>query len=296
MADTREEFSEKVLAKLKEMNKAVDLTEESSIANVEQAVQEIIAEQRQEIISIKSEDFTALGTTTQGGGSGSGPATGGSKDILIIPGFGGTSSDTTSQINFYWDTGFGTSGYTTASGNPPSTNTDTGKRTSIFNYASGTTAPVLVFGGYTGTTYYAPSTSYGGSVNATVANIWINPFTGQIDTNYINFNNGVATSTTQGVISWSTTDARLAIGTGTVTKFLAYTTDVTSANQITATTDGADVDMYALFVNNLGDGSTNQTVSDEHSPYHPYPSMPHEYTDHSTSPDPAQSPTSAPSN
>ena len=173
MADNREEFSEKVLAKLKEKNRAVDLTEEQDQESP--AAQEDVVQMQSEPLG--DSPFEAFGTLP---GS-TPPTTGGNRDILIIPGFGGTSTETASQINFYWTAGYDTSAI-------PTNNTDTGKRTSIFNYADSTTAPALVFGGYNGTSYYGPTTTYGGvTSNGVVASIWMHPFEGQIDTNYISF-------------------------------------------------------------------------------------------------------------
>jgi hypothetical protein len=152
MADN---FSDKVIKKLQKQNLAVDLTEEV----VEPVVNEEMVAQ--------SQDFQAY--TANSGTPGS-SANG--KDIVVIPG-GGSTADSTSQINFYWSK-------PTTQG---ATNTDTNFRTSIFNFvenASPNEEPVLAIGGYNGT-YYSPSATYGGPTGQTVAKIWIHPFSGKID-------------------------------------------------------------------------------------------------------------------
>jgi hypothetical protein len=281
MADPREEFSEKVLAKLKEMNKAVDLTEEPVVE--EPVVEEPVVEETV-VASVESDNLLPGGVITIQGkeyqvvasaegdysfqalgvvGGGAGPGSGGSRDILIIPGYGGTSSETASQINFYWDYNFGTTGYSTfTSTGLPSNNTDTGKRTSIINYADNTTNPALVIGGYNGTSWYGPTTTYGGITGGLLAPIWIHPIIGQIDTNYVGFNSSssLGTSTIAGVMQWSGVANRLIIGDGAGSKTIAYTSDVTAANQLVAVADAADTDLYPLFVNLLGDGVTSQIV------------------------------------
>jgi hypothetical protein len=79
MADNRDEFSEKVLAKLKEKNRAIDLTEEEIVESAKSEPR-IIAQSE----PTPDQNFVAFDAT------GAAPTSGGNKDILIIPGFGGT--------------------------------------------------------------------------------------------------------------------------------------------------------------------------------------------------------------
>ena len=105
----QDDFQKKVLETLKKNLKAVDLSEELP---VEPAVDASIQPQAM------SSDFTAFAFPTAAG-----PTSGGNKDILILPGYGGAAATSASQINFYWNsptipdtTGVGTSIRTTSTG------------------------------------------------------------------------------------------------------------------------------------------------------------------------------------
>ena len=222
MADN---FSDKVIKKLQKQNLAVDLTEEI----VEEVALETAPEVAPQEVAVQSQDFQTLTAN-----SGTPGASANGKDIVVIPG-GGTSADSTSQINFYWSK-------PTAQG---STNTDTNFRTSIFNFvenASPNEDPVLAIGGYNGT-YYSPSTTYGGPTGQTVAKIWIHPFSGTIDTSVlaldqvantasIKFGTGTVTQTTstKGHLGW--TGTRLVIGDGSTANSIAYTSDLSGAQDV----------------------------------------------------------------
>lgn len=230
MPDT---FQDDVIKKLKDRNKAVDL---SNLEDSEQ-ISSIIKN-----LSVEDNKFSAFGATNPG------PASGGNKDILIIPGFGGTSAETTSQLNFYWS-----AGYTTSSGTPPSNNNDGNKRTSIFNYAEESSGvPVLAIGGYDGTNHFSPTATYGGVTGQTVAKIWIHPFSGKIDATTIDLSQnslnvaqlqfgtvstGNHTTLTSGQMAWN--GSRLQIHNGTAIKSIAYTDDVSGANSIDNTSTSA---------------------------------------------------------
>ena len=244
MADNRDEFSEKVLAKLKEKNRAIDLTEEEIVESAK-SEPEIVAQSE----PAPDQNFVAFDAT------GAAPTSGGNKDILIIPGFGGTTAASASQINFYWiePATVPTDNVTDATG--------TTRRSTLFNYSDDLNNPAIAFGGYNGTLNLAPASTYGGSTTNTVAKIWIHPFSGTIDADYLDLgNNTVAAATTAGILSWVPGSTRLSVGDGTNAKQIAYTTDVTSANSITATLDTTDTDLFPLFVNLVGDGTSNQTV------------------------------------
>ena len=134
-----QDFADKVLQSLKKQSRAVDLTDKN--------VEENVAEQAN--AQPLSQDFTAFG---QPSGGGLGPASGGNKDLVVVPGYGGTAATSTSQINFYWN----------APAVPDSTGVDTNVRATIFNYATSVTNPVLVIGGYNGTSQFKPHPGYGG--------------------------------------------------------------------------------------------------------------------------------------
>jgi hypothetical protein len=209
MADN---FSDKIVKKLKSQNLAVDLTEEK--------VEEVVAQ---------SQDFQTLTAN-----SGTPGASANGKDIVVIPG-GGTSADSTSQINFYWSK-------PTTQG---STNTDTNLRTTIFNYVENSSPneePVLAIGGYNGQ-YYSPSATYGGPTGQNIAKVWIHPFSGTVDiaklvleqtanTASITFGTGTVTqtTTTKGHLGW--TGTRLVIGDGSTANSIAYTSDLAGAQNI----------------------------------------------------------------
>ena len=131
MADNNnsQDFAEKVIQSLRKSNRAVDLKEPSASTNPV-------------VVKAQSEDVQAFYSQPEAGGQG--PGSGGSKDIVIIPGYSGTAATSTSQVNFYWS----------APAVPDSTGVDTNVRATIYNFATSTTRPVLVFGGYDGTNQY----------------------------------------------------------------------------------------------------------------------------------------------
>lgn len=222
MADN---FSDKVVKKLQKQNLAVDLTED------------VVVEAVPEEVTAQSQDFQTMVANSGDPGTGS-------KDIVIIPGVSATTQNSTSQINFYWDK-------PTTQGTD---NTDTFMRSTIYNYIEGASPneePVLAIGGYNGT-HYAPSLTYGGGTNNTVARIWFHPFSGTIDaaklvleqtanTASIQFGTGTVsqTTSTRGHLGW--TGTRLVIGDGTTANSIAYTSDIAGAQNIYSTfSDGTN--------------------------------------------------------
>ena len=234
MADN---FSDKVIKKLQKQNLAVDLTEE----NKPVAQEEVVAQ---------SQDFQ---TYTANAGTPGASANG--KDIVVIPG-GGTTADSTSQINFYWS----------KPATQGSNNVDTNLRTTIFNFvenANPNEEPVLAIGGYNGT-YYSPTATYGGVTGQTVAKVWIHPFSGTVDiaklvleqtanTASITFgtSTGVSqTTTTRGHLGW--TGTRLVIGDGSTANTIAYTSDIAGAQNVySSISDGT---------NSASAGNTTDTI------------------------------------
>ena len=207
-----EEFADKVLSALKKSQKAVDLTE-----TTENIVEEV------------SQQSDPIFEVTPYGGAVSpepdGPNTGGFKDILIIPNYGGTAATTPSQINFYWK----------SPTTPDLTGYDTNVRTTIFNYAqttgTGVTIPMLVFGGYDGTTNYLPSRNWNAAGAGTTAKIFMDVFRGDLTLDYLELNVGAASTTRQGNLWYDSAGdkVRFAISTSTASGFaktLAFTDDI----------------------------------------------------------------------
>jgi hypothetical protein len=188
------DFAEKVLQSLKRTSRAVDLNEP--------------------IASSVNRDFTAYGSQEAGD---PGPGSGGNKDIVIIPGFGGAAASSTSQVNFYWS----------APAVPDSTGIDNNVRATIYNYAISATRPTLVIGGYDGTNQYKPIANYGTGTGIT-AKIWFHPFLGRIDADQFGFNTIAATgvSTATGILTWDTTQNKIRVGVAGIAKTLAYTDDI----------------------------------------------------------------------
>ncbi len=189
------DFAEKVLQSLKRQSRAVDLNEP--------------------VASSVNRDFTAYGSQEAGD---PGPGSGGNKDIVIIPGFGGAAASSTSQVNFYWN----------APAVPDSTGIDNNVRATIYNYAITTTRPTLVIGGYDGTNQYKPIGNYGTGTGIT-AKIWFHPFLGRVDADQFGFNTVASTgvSTAVGVLTWDTSQNKIRVGVGSGTaKTLAYTDDI----------------------------------------------------------------------
>jgi hypothetical protein len=209
--DEQENFADKVIKTLKG-SRSVDLTKTS------------------EEPTAQSNDFTAYGAVE---GGGTGPGTGGNKDIIVLPGFGGAAATSPSQINFYW--------------NAPATQDLTGigaqVRTSIFNYASSGTSPLLVIGGYDGTTNYVPVPTYGtGGATGTTAKIFINPFVGYITHDYMVLNPtspagaAIATTNAAGFMYYDNAQSKIRVGVGAGTaKTIAFTDDVTAASGLATT-------------------------------------------------------------
>jgi len=233
MANEPENFADKVINSLIKQAKAVDLTAEEVVA--------------QSTVPVPLGDFVAYGNPS---GGGTGPGQGGNKDIVIIPGYSGTAATSVSQINFYWS----------APTTPDSTGVDTNIRATIYNFAtnpgSGVTRSVLAFGGYDGTNQVKPTPTYGGGTGIT-SKIFIDPFLGKIDTDFIGFNNtGVASTTDIGAMSYDTTQNRIRVGTGAGSaKTLAYTDDVSSTAGLATTAQNVNITstavgtLYPLFTN-----------------------------------------------
>jgi len=217
----QEDFAEKVIQSLKKNQRAVDLTE----PKVEDEV-------------VVQSDFEAKGSQDTGG---DGPLTGGNKDINIVPGYGGVAATSVSQINFYWNSpaipdtsGFGQS-----------------IRTTIFNYASSATNPLLVIGGWNGSTNYVPSQAWGGAGAGTTAKIFIDPFRGHITLDYVDLNTtGIASTTRAGSIWYDTAATRVRVGTGAATaKTFAYTDDLISATSVSIAAATGFTVLYPTFSN-----------------------------------------------
>jgi hypothetical protein len=218
-----QDFAEKVLQSLKKSSRAVDLSDkleekpvvEKSAPVVEKS--DPVVEKSDPVVSAQSNDVQAFG---QPGGGGQGPGTGGNKDIVIIPGYGGAAATSTSQVNFYWN------GPAVAD----STGVDTNVRATIYNYATSTTNPVLVIGGYNGSSQFKPNPLYGGGTGVT-AKILIDPFLGRIDVDQIALNIGVGISTDQGILTYDSTQNKVRVGVGAgIAKTVAYTDDVQAAS------------------------------------------------------------------
>ena len=217
----QDDFAEKVIQSLKKNQRAVDLTE----PKVEDEV-------------VVQSDFEAKGAQDAGG---DGPLTGGNKDINIVPGYGGVAATSVSQINFYWNSpaipdtsGFGQS-----------------VRTTIFNYASSATNPLLVIGGWNGSVNYVPSQAWGGAGAGTTAKIFIDPFRGHITLDYVDLNtSGIASTTRAGSIWYDTTGTRVRVGTGAATaKTFAYTDDLVSATSVSIGAATGFTVLYPTFSN-----------------------------------------------
>ena len=233
MANEPENFADKVINSLIKQSKAVDLTAEEVDA--------------QSTDPVPLGDFVAYGSPS---GGGTGPGQGGNKDIVIIPGYAGTAATSVSQINFYWS----------APTTPDATGVDTNIRATIYNFAtnpgSGITRSVLAFGGYDGANQYKPTPTYGGGTGIT-SKIFIDPFLGKIDTDFIGLNStGVASTTDVGVISYDLTQNRIRIGTGAGSaKTIAYTDDVSSVAGLATTAQNLNIvstntgTFYPLFSN-----------------------------------------------
>ena len=213
----QENFADKVIQSLKG-TRAVDLTEDTTQPDVEAASADAV-----------DLEFRAFGSPG-GGAGGTGPATGGNKDIVILPGYGGAASTTPSQINFYWN----------APTTPDLTGIGNSIRTTIYNFAASATQPQLVIGGYDGTVNYVPTPTYGspGGVGTT-AKIFIDPFLGSLSGDYFIFNSaGTAATqiTTAGYMYYDPAQNKFRGGTGAATaKTFAFTDDVTAASGLATT-------------------------------------------------------------
>jgi hypothetical protein len=231
-----QDFAEKVLQSLKKSSRAVDLSDKSA--------EKPVVEKSPVNASATSSDFTAYFNQQDGGGLG--PATGGNKDLVIIPGFGGAASTSVSQINLYWN----------APAIPDSTGVDTNVRATIYNYAispgSGVTHSVIVFGGYNGSTHYKPTPNYGGGTGVT-ARIWLNPFRGSFETDFLGLNaTGVASTTDAGLITYDSTQNKLRVGVGIgagSAKTVAFTDDVQAASGAATTAQNIHMQVGANNVN-----------------------------------------------
>jgi hypothetical protein len=201
------------LQSLKKQSRAVDLssTEDIQASSVEAG----------------NRDFTAFGSQI---GGGLGPSSGGNKDLVVVPGYGGTAATSTSQINFYWN----------APAVPDSTGVDNNVRATIFNYATSVTNPVLVIGGYNGTSQFKPHPTYGGGTGVT-AKILIDPFLGRIDVDQIGLNTGVGVSTDAGVLTYDSIQSRLRVGLSGIAKTVAFTDDIPVTSGFATTARNVDL-------------------------------------------------------
>jgi hypothetical protein len=248
------DFAEKVIQSLKKSSRAVDLNEVIEPAQNEPAP----------VVSAQSNDVQAFYSQPEGGGQG--PGSGGNKDIVIIPGYTGTAATSTSQVNFYWS----------APTTPDSTGVDTNVRATIYNFAVNTTKPVLVFGGYDGTNQYKPHPLYGGGTGLT-AKIWLDPFLGRIDVDYLGLNStGVGVSTDKGFLTYDSTQNKIRVGIGAGTaKTLAYTDDVQAASGAATTATnihlapGANAASHYLTFSLLSSGAGVALSSDAELTYNP---------------------------
>ena len=220
------DFAEKVLQSLKRQSRAVDLTASSV-----------------------SRDFTAYGAQEAGD---PGPGSGGNKDIVIIPGFGGAAASSTSQVNFYWN----------APAVPDSTGIDNNVRATIYNYAISATRPTLVIGGYDGTNQYKPIANYGTGTGIT-AKIWFHPFLGRIDADQFGFNTLASTgvSTVTGVLTWDTTQNRIRVGVAGTAKTIAYTEDISPFSGAATTASNLNLATSAAATNHFITMSASQTAT-----------------------------------
>ena len=215
---SQEEFQKKVLESLKKNLMAVDLTD--------QPEEEIVEVANTQTFQAESYDFTAFGAPQAAG-----PTSGGNKDIVILPGAGGTQANSASQINFYWN----------SPTIPDTTGIGQSIRATIFNYATTATNPVLAIGGWNGTTNYLPSATYGGG-SGTTAKIWFDPFLGRIETDYIGFNAGVADTNVAGVIFYDSSQSVFKGGVGAgVGKTIAFLDNIPSANSFFYWSDGTNI-------------------------------------------------------
>jgi hypothetical protein len=215
---SQDEFQKKVLESLKKNLMAVDLTDTAE--EVENVVEDA------PVIESQSYDFTAFGAPQAAG-----PTSGGNKDIVILPGAGGTTANSASQINFYWN----------SPSIPDTTGIGQSIRATIFNYATTTTNPVLAIGGWNGTTNYLPSATYGGG-SGTTAKIWFDPFLGRIDTDYVGLNTGVGDTNVAGVLFYDSSQNVFKGGTGSgAGKTIAFLTDIPAANSFFYWSDGTNI-------------------------------------------------------
>ena len=215
---SQEEFQKKVLESLKKNLMAVDLSDQPEEQVVEQASTEDFQAQ--------TNDFIAFGAPQAAG-----PTSGGNKDIVILPGAGGATANSASQINFYWN----------SPTIPDTTGIGQSIRATIFNYATTATNPVLAIGGWNGTTNYLPSATYGGG-SGTTAKIWFDPFLGRIETDYIGFNAGVADTNVAGVIFYDSSQSVFKGGVGAgVGKTIAFLDNIPSANSFFYWSDGTNI-------------------------------------------------------
>jgi hypothetical protein len=234
-----QDFAEKVLQSLKKQSRAVDLSDnnfeetsdkQETVVNQETVEPVPSAEGTWKWVPSEtvSQDFTALGSPS---GGGLGPASGGNKDLVVVPGYGGTAATSTSQINFYWN----------APAVPDSTGVDANVRATIFNYATTATNPVLVIGGYNGTSQFKPHPGYGGGTGVT-AKILIDPFLGRIDVDQIGLNStGVGISTDAGILTYDTTQSRLRVGLSGIAKTVAFTDDIPVTSGFATTARNVDL-------------------------------------------------------
>ena len=215
---SQEEFQKKVLESLKKNLMAVDLSD--------QPEEEIVEVANTQTFQAESYDFTAFGAPQSAG-----PTSGGNKDIVILPGAGGTQANSASQINFYWN----------SPSIPDTTGIGQSIRATLFNYATSATNPVLAIGGWNGTTNYLPSATYAGG-SGTTAKIWFDPFLGRIETDYLGFNSGVADTNVAGVLFYDSSQSVFKGGVGSgVGKTIAFLDNIPAANSFFYWSDGTNI-------------------------------------------------------
>ena len=215
---SQEEFQKKVLESLKKNLMAVDLSD--------QPEEEIVEVANTQTFQAQSYDFTAFGAPQAAG-----PTSGGNKDIVILPGAGGTQANSASQINFYWN----------SPTIPDTTGIGQSIRATLFNYATSATNPVLAIGGWNGTTNYLPSATYAGG-SGTTAKIWFDPFLGRIETDYHGFNAGVADTNVAGVLFYDSVQNVFKGGVGSgIGKTIAFLDNIPAANSFYYWSDGTNI-------------------------------------------------------
>ena len=265
----QDDFASKVIKSLQKNNQAVDLTSTDEVVEEITVLPEPVAEPVAEPV-VEPEPVvdpviepvavpSSLGDVTAYGApqTADGPTTGGNKDIIIVPGFGGAAATSVSQVNFYWR----------APATVDITGFDTNVRSTIFNYALSTgtaiTTPVLAFGGYDGTSNYLPSRNWNNAGTGVTAKVWINPFRGEIAVDYLQLNSGfggAGATTLQGSFYYDVTQDKLRFATSTsgaagFAKTVAFTDDIVTATTVFVAAAAGSTVLYPTFSNISTSGS-----------------------------------------